>query len=88
MNTNGMCRQQYRISLKIWKWDGSIQTYNTRKTRRFYAIVKANNFKKAHLKISYGLYKTNFGNMASFYNEADCKTKEELEILFNAFMYS
>jgi len=77
--------KSFKIRLKIRRNSGHIKTYHTTKTKRFYAILKAENFQKAYLKVSYGKQKTNFGKIEDFYNDGDYETKTELLQAFRAF---
>jgi hypothetical protein len=94
MNTNNGCKQHKhfigKIVFSILRKDGTVKRYSTQKTRRFYAIVTADNFqnsiKKVHLKVSYGRYETNFGKMKEFTNEGVYETYDDLIQAFQAFL--
>ncbi len=75
-----------RIVLKLGEYSRDVKTYHTTKTKRFYAIVKAEKFQKAYVKVAYGKAKNNSGEIVDFYNDGIYETEEELIHAFKAFI--
>ena len=82
------CFPRVFITLKLWRVDGTVETYHTHRTKRFYAIVKAEKFQKAYLRVWYGKFKSNNGRNIDFYNDGDYSTKTELINVFKDFLES
>lgn len=85
MSTNDSCRQQIKITLKLWKINGEVKIYHSRKKRRILYKVEADKFRKAYLKVFYGKAKTNSGKVEPIINDGTYETKEELLRVLSAF---
>lgn len=85
MSTNGSCKQQIKITLKLWKTNGEVKIYHSAKTRRILAKIKADKFLKASLKVCYGKAPSNTGRLEDITNSGTYFSKEELLMALSAF---
>lgn len=74
-----------RITLKLWKDDGTTCTYCSSKTKRIVAKVKAEKFQKAYLRVYYGKAKTAMGKSEDIDNSGDYISPEEVLSTLSAF---
>jgi hypothetical protein len=74
-----------RFIIKLWRNDRTVKIYHSRKIRRIYAILKADNFQKAYLKVLYGRATTNREEIEEIYNDGDYESKEELLFALSSF---
>ena len=75
----------HKITLKIWKSDGKDNQYHSNKTKRIFAKIKAGNFTKSFLKVSYGYAKTNTGRVEEIINSGTYFEKQDLRGALKAF---
>lgn len=85
MRNNDNRLLKLKITLKLWKQDGTVKRWHSTKSKRIYAILKAEKFRKAYLKVSYGKQKDNHGEMVSFYNDGEYDDKNDLRLTVKAF---
>ena len=71
--------------LNLWKDEDKIKSYRSIKTKRIFAILKAQNFSKAFLKVFYGNAKTNSGKIEQIINCGTYFHKEETSQALSAF---
>lgn len=74
-----------RILLKIWKSDGTLSRYHSDKKRRILQNIKANKFKKAYLKVTYGKSIGIFGKKEILENKGFYDSAKELANALEAF---
>ena len=58
-----------KFTLKLWKDRQASKTYSPRTIRRFWSKVKANNWHKAYVKVTYGKAITNSGKLETIFND-------------------
>lgn len=77
-----------KMLLKIWAQNSTKPTTRCYKVagRRFISSVVPNSFKKAYVKVSYGMKVCNFGCKCEFDNEAEATTKPTLLKLIKDFL--
>lgn len=67
----------------------TIQSIRTHKIRLFLQKARLINWLElnlvVYLKVSYGMYKDNFGNISIFYNDGIYKNKNDFWLAFKAF---
>lgn len=74
MSTNDTYK---KLTLKLWKTDGKIKRYHSRKSRRIISKVKAEKFLKAYVKVTY---------RNGAYNDGTYESKQELLEALSAFL--
>ena|SRR3989344_2250638 len=84
-NRNIVSNLTLKIVLKLWKDDGKIKTYHSRKTKRIFSRLKAEDFSKALLKVFYGRAKTNSGKIEPIVNSGTYFSKGEAHYALSAF---
>lgn len=74
-----------KITLKLWEKDGTVKLYHSSKTRRIYAIIRADDFLKTYFKVVYGKARTITGKLETIFNDGYYGTREELLLALAAF---
>lgn len=77
-------------TLKLYKNGGRVETFRTKKRKRFFKILRTikwqlDGVRKAYLKMSYGQKLDNYGKLSDFYNDGYYDNKEELLRVFKYF---
>lgn len=74
------------INLKLFFHDRMVKVYRSSSSNKIVRKVKANNFQKGIIKVSYGKRTTVNGKEEEFDNESMPLPKEELLAIFQAFL--
>jgi hypothetical protein len=75
-----------KIYVKLFLEDGKIKRYQSSSTNKIIRKIKANNFEKGIIKVSYGKKISVFGKMEEFDNESVPLSKTELLAIFQVFI--
>lgn len=86
MKHNEVKIKRYKITLTLWRKNGNVQTYNTTKIRRFYALVEADKFSKAYVKVAYGKTFDKYDHLVTFYNDGIYYNKIDVRYAIKAFL--
>jgi len=76
-------------TLRLYKNGGKVETFRTKKKKRFLRIIRTINWQnsilKAYLKVSYGRYECVSGCICEFLNDGLYESKKELLEVFRYF---
>lgn len=75
-----------RVVLKLFVDDKTVKIYQSTSFSKIFRKLKANNFQKGVLKMSYGQRKTIQGKIEEFDNETVLLSKKELIQAYYAFL--
>lgn len=74
---------------RVMKNGQTIDRCSTHSWRRFLRQTRTINWQdggiKTYLKVSYGKFEDNFGELTDFYNEGDCDNQEDFTMALKAF---
>jgi len=75
-----------KIFLKLFFSNGTVKRYQSSSTNKIIRKIKANNFEKGIIKVSYGKKISVFGKLEEFDNESVPLPKTELLAIFQVFI--
>ncbi len=74
-----------KVTIKLLKEDGTTSTLTTKKTKRVYSKIKAEDFLETFIKVSYGRHIDVWDCLVEFDNFGTFQTKEETVLALQAF---